>query len=205
MAGAGAAPVRQRAWHALRGEPRGAAARARAHGDGPHVPKQQVATSEAPTPIRRNPRPVLAMLRAPQIGHPQTLTEIRLGGVPQRTYPRLSIARDAAKIPAALAASKQEFLAFLDPASLASFGATGVAMRGEVQRRRVFLGRGRGGHLVPRGSSETRDRMHEGETRQGDAMPRRLESTTVRRGHDLRTIRASWLARLDPCGRALSL
>ena len=142
----------------------------------PTAPKQ-VATSEAPTPIRRNPRPVLAMLRAPQIGHPQTLTEIRFEEWCTRITRDCRLPGTLRKIPAALAASKQGFLAFLDPASLASFGATeSPCARPALARRRVFLSGGRGGHFVPRVLPRCATGYRK--ARQGHALPGRLESIT---------------------------
>ncbi len=161
----------------------------------PTSPKQ-VATSEAPTPIRRNPRPVLAMLRAPQIGHPQTLTEIRFEEWCTRITRDCRLPGALRKIPAALAASKQGFLAFLDPPSLASFGATGVAMRGR---------RSRGGESsLVEAAAAILCREFFRDARPDTARPGKAtlcpgdsSLLPMRRGHDLRTIRASWLARLD--------
>ena len=161
----------------------------------PTSPKQG-AKSEAPTPIRRNPRPVLAMLRAPQIGHPQTLTEIRFEEWCTRITRDCRLPGALRKIPAALAASKQGFLAFLDPPSLASFGATGVAMRGR---------RSRGGESsLVEAAAAILCREFFRDARPDTARPGKAtlcpgdsSLLPMRRGHDLRTIRASWLARLD--------
>ena len=60
------APARHQfvnAWHALRGEPPEAPPPEPAPMETEPTSPKRVATSEAPTPIRRNPRPVLAMLR----------------------------------------------------------------------------------------------------------------------------------------------
>jgi hypothetical protein len=193
------APARHQfvnAWHALRGEPPEAPPPEPAPMETEPTSPKQVAASEAPTPIRRNPRPVLAMLRAPQIGHPQTLTEIRFEEWCTRITRDCRLPGTLRKIPAALAASKQGFLAFLDPASLASFGATGVAMRGR---------RSRGGESsLVEAAAAILCREFFRDARPDTARPGKAtlcpgdsSLLPMRRGHDLRTIRASWLARLD--------
>jgi len=136
------------------------------------------------------------MLRAPQIGHPQTLTEIRFEEWCTRITRDCRLPGALRKIPAALAASKQGFLAFLDPASLASFGATGVAMRGR---------RSRGGESsLVEAAAAILCREFFRDARPDTARPGKAtlcpgdsSLLPMRRGHDLRTIRASWLARLD--------
>lgn len=152
--------------------------------------------SEATTPVRRNPRPVLALLARPRAGPSQTLTEIRFEEWCTRIMRDCRLPGTLRHIPAGLAASRQGFLAFLDPASLASFGATGVAMRGR---------RSRGGEssLVEAAAAiacrEYFRAVRPGTARPGWATlcPGDSSLLPARRGHDLRTVRASWLARLD--------
>ena len=190
-----AAPVR-RAWHALRGEPRRLRRRARADGDGAHVAETASSSVRGPDAGHgRNPRPVLAMLRAPQIRHPTDLD-----GDSSRRVSRTRIAREcrlpgAAKerTAAAAAASSRDFLSVpgdpgisrqvLELSRRSRCAAEALARRRVVRwsarpRRRVCVTR-----VLPRRSARTRRGPAEGDA----SCPGDSSLLPMRRGHDLRT------------------
>ena len=139
---------------------------------------------------------MLAMLKAPQIGHPQTLTEIRFEEWCTRITRDCRLPGALRKIPAALGGVEAGLFSFLDPASLANFGATGVAMRGRSSRG--------GESSLVEAAAAILCREFFRDARPDTARPGKAtlcpgdsSLLPMRRGHDLRTIRASWLARLD--------
>ena len=94
MAGAGAAPVRQRLARAPRRAAGGAAARARADGDGTHVAETTSSNVRGPDTHQKEPAPRAGHVKGAADRAPPNLDGDPLRGVVHAHYPRLLPARN---------------------------------------------------------------------------------------------------------------